>query len=94
MTPTSPDRNLLYGALALQIGAVGHDDLIDGMTAWTSDRGRPLSRILLDRGAITPEGHDAVEQVVRRLLERDIERDGAPRSTTPSRGRTPRRARI
>src|SRR4051812_34360397 len=47
------DRNLLFGLLALQNNFIDHATLIGGIKEWIADKGRPLGRILGDRGAVS-----------------------------------------
>jgi serine/threonine protein kinase len=64
------DRNLLYGVMALQLGFVGRDDLIEAMVAWVADKSRPLGRVLIERGALDPADDPPIAQVVERLLQK------------------------
>ena len=70
MASAHADRNLLYGLLALQMDFITRDDLIEAMQAWALDKGRPLERVLRDRGRIGDEDHDALEHMLRRHLAR------------------------
>ena len=66
----SGDRNLLYGVMAVQMGFISRDALVAAMSAWATTRTRPLSEILIDCGAISPQDHATIELVVQRLLEK------------------------
>ena len=52
MAAIAAERNLLFGILALQNGLIDQADLIAAFQAWSKDRSRPLSEVLLDRGAL------------------------------------------
>jgi tetratricopeptide (TPR) repeat protein len=65
MPPANPDRNLLFGILALQADLISHDSLISAMSTWAVNKDTPLGQILLDQGALTQVGHAVVETLVR-----------------------------
>ncbi|MDB5351733.1 MAG: hypothetical protein JWN86_2980 [Planctomycetota bacterium] len=48
-------RNLLFGLLAFQNNFIDRRALLAAFDTWTSDKSRPLGRILADRGAISEE---------------------------------------
>src|SRR5262249_48780097 len=62
--PPSPDRNLLYGMLALQMSFVSRDALFAAMQAWMFDRTKELGQILQERGQLTLERRQALDQLV------------------------------
>src|SRR5262249_14566725 len=64
------DRNLLFGILALQLDFIGRDDLIKAMNSWVLDKAKPLGQILVERGALSIEGRDEVEAIVKSHLKR------------------------
>jgi serine/threonine-protein kinase len=66
----SADEELLYGVLALLMGFVNRDALGAAMAAWSASRSRPLSALLIERGAIRPDDHPLVAEAVRRQLAR------------------------
>jgi WD40 repeat protein/Flp pilus assembly protein TadD len=66
--PPSPDRNLLYGMLALQMNFVGRDDLFAAMQAWMFDRTKELGQILQELGRLTPERRQVLDQLVADYL--------------------------
>jgi serine/threonine protein kinase len=66
----SPDRNLLFGILALQNNLVSRDQLVEAMNAWVLARHRPLGELLLDRGALGQEEHVLIEALIERQLAR------------------------
>ena len=70
MASANADRNLLYGVLALQMGFIGRDALISALNAWVAAKDKPLSRILIERQAISEADHPPIEHVVRRHLEK------------------------
>ena len=63
------ERNLLFGVVAFQNGAVDADRLAETYAAWTSEPSVTLADRLLDRGLITAEQRTEVERVVAHELE-------------------------
>src|SRR5262245_44912203 len=81
------DRNLLVGVLALQMGFVGRDGLVEAMHAWMLDRHRPLGELLHERGALGQEEHVLLEALVDRQLARhqgDVEKSLQAVDLSPS----------
>jgi serine/threonine-protein kinase len=70
MKPSSSDRNLLLGMIALQMDFVTRDELIAAMQAWTLEKSRALSDILLDRGVLEPDDKTLLETLVKRHMTR------------------------
>jgi serine/threonine protein kinase/tetratricopeptide (TPR) repeat protein len=64
MNPSSSDRNLLFGILALQVNFIGRDALIKAMNTWVLEKRRPLGAILVEQGALLPERRDMLEAMV------------------------------
>ncbi len=80
------DRDLLFGVLAMQMDLISREQLIAAVTAWIQNKSRPLDRILLDQGAMIPEGHSLLVPLVLKHLEKhgdDPERSLAALSITP-----------
>jgi tetratricopeptide (TPR) repeat protein len=72
------DRNLLFGVLALQAGAVTAEQFIEGCTLWANRKNVPLADLLVTRGWLTA-GHRAdVERLVRWRLDRRDGEEAAP----------------
>src|SRR5580704_3902053 len=63
------ERNLLFGVVALQSGAVDADRLAETCAAWASEPTRALADLLVNHGLMTDEQKAAVEKVVARELE-------------------------
>ncbi len=63
------ERNLLFGVVAFQNGAVDADRLAETCAAWASEPSLTLADHLLDRGLITAEQRTEVEKVVAHELE-------------------------
>jgi serine/threonine-protein kinase len=61
---TSNDRNLLFGVLALQLDFLSRDALVAGMNAWALDKTRPLGRILVEQGALSPARLELLDALV------------------------------
>jgi serine/threonine-protein kinase len=70
MNSANVDRNLLYAALAVQMGFLDRDALIAAMMAWTAHLDKPLAQILIERKALDPSDHPPIEAAVRRHLEK------------------------
>jgi tetratricopeptide (TPR) repeat protein/tRNA A-37 threonylcarbamoyl transferase component Bud32 len=70
MARDDPDRNLLYGILALQMDFLGRDDLVAAMNAWVLEKHKPLAEILLDRGAVEPGDAAVLEAMIARHLKK------------------------
>jgi WD40 repeat protein len=66
--PPSPDRNLLYGMLALQMNFVGRDELFAAMQAWMFDRTKDLGQILQEQGQLSPERRQVLDQLVAEYI--------------------------
>jgi eukaryotic-like serine/threonine-protein kinase len=64
------DCSLLFGILALQNGLIDQADLIAAFQAWSKDRSRPLSQVLLYRGALNESDQALIEGLVRRHLQK------------------------
>jgi eukaryotic-like serine/threonine-protein kinase len=64
------DSNLLFGILALQNGLIDQGDLIEAFQSWSKDRSRPLSQVLLDRGALIESDLALLDGLVRRQLQK------------------------
>src|SRR5262245_6126913 len=70
MDPIAADHNLLFGLLALQIGLIDQDRLMDAFRAWTRDKSRAMADLLADRGDLDAEDRAAVEALVVRHLKK------------------------
>ncbi|MGP0069382.1 MAG: protein kinase domain-containing protein [Isosphaeraceae bacterium] len=62
------ERNLLFGVVAFQNGAVDADRLAETCAQWVSDRTQPLADMMVDRGLITDEQRTEVEKAVSQEL--------------------------
>jgi eukaryotic-like serine/threonine-protein kinase len=69
MVILDPDRNLLFGVLALQMDFISREALVAAVTAWTSDRSKPLDRILVGQGALTESRRTLLEALVSEHLK-------------------------
>jgi eukaryotic-like serine/threonine-protein kinase len=67
--PMDTERNLLFGVVALQSGAVDADRLAETCADWVSKPAQELADLFVDRGLVTDEQKTAIEQVVARELE-------------------------
>jgi eukaryotic-like serine/threonine-protein kinase len=61
----APDRNLLFGILALQLDFIDREALIAAMNAWVLDKTKPLGQILYEQGRLSAERRQLLEGVVR-----------------------------
>jgi eukaryotic-like serine/threonine-protein kinase len=63
------DRDLLFGVVALQKGAVDADRLAETCAAWVTEPTLPLAHLMVDRGLMTDEKRIELEKVVALKLE-------------------------
>ena len=70
MTSADPDRNLLFGLLALQNGLIDQAKLVAAFQAWTLHKARPLAEHLVARGDLDADDRSAVEALVTRHLKK------------------------
>ncbi len=71
------DRNLLFGLIALQNGMIDQSALVAAFHAWTRDKNRAISEILLGRAAIDADDQALLEGLVNKHLKRhgdDVEK--------------------
>src|SRR4051794_21536513 len=62
------ERNLLFGIVAFQNGAVDAQGLAETCAAWTAEPTLPLATLMVDRGFMTDEQRTAVEHAVEQEL--------------------------
>jgi tetratricopeptide (TPR) repeat protein/tRNA A-37 threonylcarbamoyl transferase component Bud32 len=67
--PVSAAQGLLFGLLALQNNFIDRDALVSAFSSWVADKSLALGQILLDRGALSPGRHAAIEILVQEHLE-------------------------
>ncbi len=65
----SADRNLMVGIIALQMGFVDRDSLIECMNAWALEKSRPLEAVLVDHEKLDRETAHLLSQLVNKHLE-------------------------
>jgi WD40 repeat protein/tRNA A-37 threonylcarbamoyl transferase component Bud32 len=65
---TNADRNLLFGALALQHGFISRDALVAAMNAWVLHKGKALGQILVEQMALDENARARMEAVVEEHL--------------------------
>ncbi len=68
LSPYGPDSDLLFAALAHQLGFVRREDLLTSLELWAEDRHRPLSDILVERRAIAAHRRRLLDDVVQEYL--------------------------
>jgi eukaryotic-like serine/threonine-protein kinase len=66
----SADRNLLFGVLALQADLLDAARFAEACIAWSARKNTPLASLLVERGWLTPEDRDGVEQFLERKLKK------------------------
>jgi hypothetical protein len=71
MAALAPDRNLLFGLLALQNGLINQGQLVAAFQAWTLEKARALADHLVGRGDLDADDPSAVEALVPRHLKKD-----------------------
>ena len=62
------ERNLLFGVVAFQNGAVDADRLAETCADWVSEPTQPLADLMVDRGLMTDEQRTEVEKAVSQEL--------------------------
>jgi serine/threonine-protein kinase len=70
MGALAPDRNLLFGLLALQNGLINQGQLVAAFQAWTLDKACAIADHLLARGDLDADDRSAVEALVVRHLKK------------------------
>jgi serine/threonine-protein kinase len=70
MAALAPDRNLLFGLLALQNGLINQGQLVAAFQAWTLDKACALADHLVGRGDLDTDDRSAVEALVVRHLKK------------------------
>src|SRR5207237_2199871 len=68
--PLSPDRNLLFGVLALQIELIDDRQFAQACSAWATRKDTPLADVLQDLGWLTDDDRREVERLVDRTLKK------------------------
>ncbi len=63
------ERNLLFGVVAFQKRAIEADRLAETCADWASDPKHPLADMLVDRGLLTVEQKDEIQQAVEDELK-------------------------
>ena len=76
------ERNLLFGVVALQNGAVDADGLAETCAAWESEPTLPLADVMVDRGFMTVEQRTQIEETVARELASHGDDAGATLAAT------------
>lgn len=66
----SPDRNLLFGVLALQADLIDAQQFIDICSLWTTRKNVPLAELLIERGWITSDDREHVDYLLERKLHK------------------------
>ncbi len=72
------ERNLLFGVIALQNGAVDADRLVETYADWVTEPTQPLADLFVQRGVMTDEQKTEVERVVASELQAN---GGDPQAT-------------
>ncbi len=74
---TSPERNLLFGLLALQVGLINQGQLVAAFQAWNLDKARDLAAHLVARGELDADQRAVIDAMVGLHLKKhgaDVER--------------------
>jgi eukaryotic-like serine/threonine-protein kinase len=64
------DRNLLFGALALQADLIDSRQFVEGCLLWTSRKRVPLADLMIERGWIKPADRVHVDYLLERRLKK------------------------
>jgi serine/threonine-protein kinase len=70
MNSVETDRNLLFGVLAIQGELIDSSQFAEACTAWSVRKDRPLADILVERGWISSEDRQLIEQLLERKLKK------------------------
>jgi serine/threonine-protein kinase len=70
MAALAPDRNLLFGLLALQNGLINQGQLVAAFQAWTLDKARALADHLVSRGDLDADDRSVVDALVAHHLKK------------------------
>ena len=65
----NPDRELLTGVLAHELGFVTRDALVEAAKAWIDQPEGPLLAILVERGALPPQRQTLLEALAAAQIE-------------------------
>src|SRR5262245_33023864 len=68
--PPAPDRNLLFGVLALQLELIDDRQFAQACSAWATRKHTSLADVLRDFGWLTDDDHREVERLVERKLKK------------------------
>ncbi len=74
---TSPERNLLFGLLALQVGLINQGQLVAAFQAWNLEKARQLADHLIVRGDLDADQRAVIDAMVGLHLKKhdgDVER--------------------
>jgi serine/threonine protein kinase len=69
--PSSPDRNLLFGVLALQLEFIDDGQFAQACSAWATRKETPLADVLKDHGWLTDDDCREVERLLARKLRKN-----------------------
>ena len=58
------DRNLLFGVLALQAGAITPSQFVEGCTLWANKKNEPLADLLLEKGWLGRANRENVDRLM------------------------------
>jgi hypothetical protein len=78
--PRDPGRNLLFGLLAFQNNFIDRRALLAAFDVWTTDHSQPLSRVLVNQGAISEDLHALMEGLVLAHLANESRKGAAAAS--------------
>ena len=65
-----PNRDLLFGLIALQNGMIDQSQLVAAFQAWTLEKGRPLADHLVVRGDLEADQRAIIEAMVGMHLKK------------------------
>src|SRR5262249_59567987 len=84
------NRDLLFGILALQNGFIDQPSLIAAFHVWSTEKSRPISQILQERGDLAPTRRNLLEALVEEHIRQhggETERSLASLSSVNEAGR-------
>ncbi|MDD3627981.1 MAG: hypothetical protein PHV06_11775, partial [bacterium] len=78
------DKNLLFGVIAVQMGFVTREQMIDGASIWAANQEKELSIVFLEHGWIKEEE----KEIIGKLIEVQIKKQGGAGKVLESLGGT------
>src|SRR6516164_8748540 len=88
MAALAPNRDLLFGLLALQNGLINQGQLVAAFQAWTLDKARAIADHLVGRGDLGADDRSVVDLLVAHHLKKHGDDAEKSLAALPTRGST------